>query len=333
MTVISVHNLAPPRINARRFARNGQPVDPALIESVSNNLNNALRYRGKEIFRMHGAIAAASPAGTARVGNFLYRSTPYVRDVAVMFVVARRSSAGTVTVTLTNGAYTGTADITTSSIPPTTNAFDEISTTLKFIRDVPADVDVVGTIDAYLSRVISVTMWEIGPVPDTDNGYVFPTYSTNQNILDEDRAGLVTLANVMMRRGCAHVFNWCPDDSYVPVTTTSATYVNIIDGATTVSTSTAGYTLDMRNKHRYSETAVRCRFAYLGSVSAGSGGAVHLRDSTGAIVTSITGITTASSWRTVDFDLPYTRAKYDITHLTSAGTLSTRAISCFQLAT
>ena len=48
MTTVIVPQSTPQRIHPHRFARNGQPVDPTLINQTTEALNNALAYRGKE---------------------------------------------------------------------------------------------------------------------------------------------------------------------------------------------------------------------------------------------------------------------------------------------
>lgn len=333
MTAVIVPQIVPTRIHPHRFARNGMPVDPTLITQTSGALNNALAFRGKEVFRTAGVVPATGNV-TVNWNRFYYHSSPYVRDVKVRFLLARDDkgpgSTDTATVTLTSGAFTGTATANVTAIQQISGAFDEMTQVDKIITGVPADADVAGVLSIAGARVISVCVWEMPPVFDTANGYVSTSYATNQQMLDAHRSGLVTLSNLIMRRGGSHVFNWCVNNDANAKTIASATDTNIIDGTTGTASNTAGYTLDLTNKKRFGSTKVATIIAHYGFVSAGAGGSFKVKRSSGTTMATISGINTTPQWRTTNLDMGDSVEKYNLMHATSAGTLSTIAVSCFQ---
>lgn len=336
MTTVIVPQSVPQRIHGHRFARNGQPVDPTLINQTTEALNNALAFRGKEIFRSSGVIPATGNA-VVNWNRFYYHSTPYVRDVKVRFLLARDNKGGggtdSATLTLTSGAFTGTATANVGALAEVTGSFDEMLQVDKVITGVPADVDVAGVLSINNSRVISVCAWELPPAFDTANGYLLAGYGTNQPMYDAHRSGLVTLSNLIMRRGGSHVFNWCVNNDAVPKAIASATDTNIIDGSTLINSATAGYTLDLTNKKRFGSTKVATIIAHYGFVSAGSGGTFKVKRSSGTTMATISGINTTPQWRTTNLDMADSVEKYDLMHSTTAGTLNTIAVSCFQYET
>lgn len=344
MTAVVIPRAQPARIDYKRFANNGDMPDAAFLTLVSDELNHVIKHHGKEVFRVVGHQCMYLN-GTRNRWRFHYQSSPFSRAVAVRFTLAR-ATAGYVfggggghgdspiaTLTLTSGAFTGTATGNGPGAYTDGDEFNEYTNVVGIILGVPADALVSGVLSDTDSRLVAATVWELPLIGDnTDSGYALSNYQAGGPILATHRESVLTASNLMVRRGCSHLFNFSVDNQDVPRTTTSATNRNIIDDtSTTPSAATPGYTLDMRYKGSVASTSgkVRALFCHYGAVSTGSGGSCRLIDQAGTVLGTISGITTTAQWRTVVVDLPATQTKYDIQHATSAGTLSTYAVSCF----
>lgn len=332
MSTVIVSPATPARIHAERYARNRQPVDPTLINTIATSLNHTLAYRGKEVFRSVGILPSTGNV-VANWNRFYYHSSPYARDVKVVFLLARDSKGGggtdSATLTLTSGVFTGTAVAQPGALAEVTGSFNEILQVEKIITGVPADADVAGVLAINNSRVISFCVYELPPTFDTIAGYLVSNFATNQPIYDIDRGNVAALINNMLRRGGSHVFNWCVNNDSAAKTVTSATDTNVIDASTVISASSAGFTINMINKVRAGATKATGILAHYGFVSAGSGGSFKVKSSAGTTLATIAGINTTPQWRTTSLDWPGTVDKYDLMHAASTGTISTIAVSAF----
>lgn len=323
MTVVTIPNVVPVRIPAMRHARNGRVPDPALVSGISDSINNAIRYRGKEVFRAHGVPRSTIATGTRTRWRFFYHSSPVVRDLAVYYMLAAPGVTGSYgSVTIAGGAYNQTikmqsgafADKGALGVVP-----DDLTEGIVYFRNVPADTDMSCFFADTNSRLFAVDVWEVGPfVEDTTSGYLQSGYVTNAPILDAQRAGIVAKSNDMMRRGCAHLANFAVQQPSVAVATSSAALVNVVDNSSTANTvNSPGYFLDLRN---HSGNSSYITLAHYGT-SAGVG-AFSLVKPGGSVAATI-AIGAALQWRTVNFQIVGNAiTKYDFMQSSVAGVVT-----------
>lgn len=347
MTAVNIPRAQPARINFKRYANNGDLPDASFLTQVSDQLNHVIKHHGKEVFRAVGEQCLHN-TGTRSRWRFHYQSSPQSRIVAVRFTIGR-STPGYVfgvggghgdspvaTLELTSGAFIGSATGNGSGAVIDGDEFNEYINVTGFVIGVPADALVSGHISETDCRLVAATVWELPPFSvygdNTLSGYAPSNFQAGAPILSAHRENLITACNLMVRRGCQHLFNWTVDNQGVPRETNSSIMRNVIDDSSTVtSAASPGYTLDMRYKGSVASTSgkVRCLFAHFGAMLSGSGGSVQLIDQSGTVMGTIAISGTTWQWRTVAVDLPATVAKYEVRHAATAGTLDSYAASLF----
>lgn len=190
---------------------------------------------------------------------------------------------------------------------------------------------------------ISFCMFELASMTENFDGYLPQNISAQNGIFDKYRQNQSELVQTLWPDCGPRIFTWSVRPPASPLgpyqTTTSAIAQNILDwsgggGSTAVSINTPGFAPDMTYKNRKSQTSgVPCVMKAFGSVSAGTGGNVTIKDSTGATVAQINNVfTTTPSWQSVTFNLPAISAKYDVhfSEPSGAKTFSLFAVSIYE---
>ncbi len=149
----------------------------------------------------------------------------------------------------------------------------------------------------------------------------------------------------MWKRGAAQVFNWTVDLQASPLAITAVTDTNVVDTTSTaVNANTPGFVLDWTGKKRISQTGPSIVLAAFGSATGGTGGVhygiVKIKDSTGAVVASLTNQWlqgAVGAWfQTSPIQLPSgTTQKYDVTFQAGAApaTFHLNAVSAWEYET
>lgn len=330
MTTVAISPILADRIQPQLYGRNGMTAPAVADDELANAINQCAYLCGKELYTSGGDIA--NVPGSQPTTTTLYRGRfhtgPFCDRIRVYLTLARpdHGTTGTPRVTFdlqnTSGVSQGTlvaylgfgSDLGTNTWATYTGELDVATMT---------DYQLVVTADDN-GRCADVLVHEVTLAPDTANGYVPRTAG---RILDTVRGAARLAAYNLYRRGGAVVASWSGNRSNATTTDT-----NIIDGSsTTVTGATPGLTLDMHYKARLRDasTGVNCKLYVYGSLSAGTGGSVKVKNSAGTALATLTGFTTTPAWQSTTLVLPATLAKYD---LTCTGTITPATITITDVA-
>ena len=350
---------ASPPIQGGYWCRNGKHPSPSFISALNEAVNQAALYRSKCVYsnvgRLFNSLGAASTSDIAR-WRFAFHTGPYAH--AVYAVVAMLptdldiapyedyNTQGRLDIfsdtqeAVNAGSYTFTYGAHPTGVNSTVS-FQHIKVLTGYI-EVSPDTDYTGLFsDVNVGRIQSACVFELASLTENNSGYLSQNITSHSSILDVYREKQATMIRSLWRRGGATVFNWSVDDPTgsgpVTATVSGVTSRNVIDTTiTTVSASSPGWTLDMRNRARLSQTSgVPCRMVAYGKMSAGTDGDVYLKNSAGTNIATITnGFTTTPKWVTTTFNMPATLDKYDL-HIgePAAGTFSLYAVSIYHYET
>lgn len=356
-----------PPIQRGRYTRNGQFPDVALINAMNEQTNQGVLYRTKEVARFVGPVAAATAgalsngiiqsrsaaSGDRERWRFAFHTGKYAHAIRATVALVPQSSFANGNSYARLDVYSDTAEATlvdtvnfnhgaeTGGVSGTSAGWDHVKIVTMYL-DVSPDTDYYGRFnDVDGGRMLAASVCEMSSMTEHFTGYLPQNIAAGSNVLDVHRQNLVTLQYNLWRRGGATVLNWSVNgtvNASSPLTTTSATATNIIDGAsTTISAATPGYTLYMTGKERASQasTGVGCRMEVFGHLdAAGADGRVYLKDSAGSTIASIVDQWTTSTptWKSTTFNLPAGTDKYDIQFArnTAGRTFSLYAISIYE---
>jgi hypothetical protein len=339
--------VAAPPIQVDKHARNGRPADVRYINALCEAANQAILYRGKEVFRMGSGIGPlagdlpGSTAGTRNRWRWAFHAGPYTHALMAVVVMHPQDSGlsenSSARIDIINGAAAtvGSATFNYGTGPDgTTIAYglSYLKVQQQYITGVDPDTDYYGLVsDIDYGRIVSCTVFELQSMTENFSGYLPQNITEESSILDVYREKLSTVFYNLWRRGGATVFNYTADPQSIARTIASSTPTNLINNATTYGTTVPGYDLVMTGKSRLSQTqGVPVRFCAYMDVPAASTGVVNLRDSTGASVIQITQAGAFTGWVTTTGTI--TSGKHYITHHRSAGagTVTTGAVSCYE---
>jgi hypothetical protein len=337
-----------PPIEIDRFCRNGQHPNPVLQNQVNAQANAAVLYRSKEVFsagdEAFGANIASGGAGDRQRWRFAFRTGPYTHALYYV-VIMGQPSAG-----FTNNTYSRLDLFTVtdeSAVVVATNFVygnDPTNGTdsgFGFLKVITGFVDGITGDTAYYGRFVDVDngcmvaacVFDLQSMTENTGGYLAQSATTHTPVLNLHRSLPVNISNALWQIGGAHVLNWSVNAGASPITTTSATLTNIVDGTSTgaPTAATPGYTLNMTDKDRLNSGGnVACVMKAFAKVSGAVTGTVYLKDSSNNTVTSVAVTSTTAGWVSATFNLPATVAKYDLQFATSAGTLSLYAVSIYE---
>jgi hypothetical protein len=332
-----------------KWARNGEYPDAQLQAQLVRHVNAGALVRLKE----HAALASPLPAPTptSSVGSrwrCTFRTSPFSQYLWVRFAFRLGSASLSfgkgvrATVTKTDGTFVGTCTIQVGGLGTATPATWQTGDAP--LVDAAGDLVVLepGVVhhahfeDLVDSSLVFATVYEWSVENDIANGLAPGSAADGTPILDADRQSVAELASLLWNGQASHLWNWTTNTAAAR-TTTSGSTANLIDTAvTTVSASSPGATLDLSGWGRVMHATTTVHVWVYGRLASPSGtieGRVTLRDSTGAVVSTVSGFTTAQGqWRAATAVLPASKSKYDL-HFelegTGSGTFHVWAVSIF----
>ena len=330
-----------PSIQVNQWARNGKQPNATLSTTMSQALNQAVMFRGKEVWgggaSFTGYPTSAGTGDRAR-WRFAFHTGPYTANLYAI-VIMRQPTAGTT-------ASYSRLDLTPAggSVQSTTfyygqagfNAYMESLHPITQIIPVIADTDYTASwVDVDNGIMLTGCVYELASLTQNFSGYLPENFVGTGPIYAEDRGNLVTVANAMWRRGGSQCFNFSVDNGTSPLTTTSSTWTNVLDQTSTgqPTPNTLGYWLDMSAKGRKTQQAsgVPIVLAAYGSSSNQAACGVRLVDQNNKQIVVLTISSSVAGWVTVQGTLPATYAKYDLQmQATGGATLSLNAVSCYE---
>lgn len=350
-----------PPIQVRRWLRNNKHPN-AEYESLKNEaLNQAGLFRTKDYFSCPGFVG--SPTDLAAVDEdrwrFAFRSGPLAHAAFCRVVMA--SPHVTYRANNTYGLLNLYTSATEAAVvlSATFNYGPSVNVTSsplgwQYVRVFDAIIDgVTPNTDYYAlfrnmsgGHLMGACVYELASMTENFAGYLPQNIGAQGSILDVYREKQRQLIRDLWEKGAPKVFNWTVDPGQYSSGTTgfphkykvtaSATLTNILDlTSTAVSVNTPGWHPDMRSKNTLRQTSgVPCVMKAFGSVAAGTGGIVALKDSSGTIVAQLNNVfTTTPGWQSVAFNLPATYAKYDVQYSIVGGgsAFSLWAVSIYEL--
>lgn len=337
----------PKIIYPHRHARNGFIPEAPFIRRTVKAQNHIMAYRrkswlnasdftgrftgsaGTDLYRCYGhagygathlGIIVALGLDSSGTG-----ADPYVR------IARTASTLGTTNLDIHGGNYDNAAGAPTDApseiiwregrIPLTANeAFSVVVTAADY------------------ARVMSICLYEIASnvITNSTSYYLeaepvveFPVYDTYR------QKQLQGLSQIWRRNG-GHLLTYPGAGTGTASTSASTTWTNVIDAATSVSATTAGYYLgdgdaDLNMMRRATDTTVDVVLAAYCSVTNSATGEVRLQDGSGTIC-SITGMGTAAAWYTTTTTIATSSLeKADLQFRTSnaANTISLHAVCLY----
>lgn len=349
MSLVFIPTAAQQPLPVNGYVRNGKVPDDQYAAGMAIGANQTALLRGKEIFRAAGmlkkstgiALPDSGGTGTRTRWRFYGHTSPFCVKVHCAFILAQQNDGNGFDGPpngpkdcfgrLDLGTF-GTADFHygTTSInaddAPAKFGIGFVSIPVTGNTDIPGAI-----IEGNSARIVACTVYEEQLLNVTQNGYIPEVFAAQAPIMDADRSNLSVISSLNWLRGAAHTLNWSVDLDANKVTNATATVKNVIDNATTVSASTPGFTLDMRNRSRYrTPGTVDIVIAAYGACTSATHGVVALRDSGGATVASSVGFGVSPAWVVATGTIPSTLAKYDLGFSTSVGSLDLYAVSVFE---
>lgn len=188
-------------------------------------------------------------------------------------------------------------------------------------------------------KVVALSVWEeVSLDANTNADYVTGSYRTIGNgleITDAQHAEFAADPHQIWKHNASHYFNLVPDLYSSPSwTTTSATYVNLLDASasTTVDGTTPGITVGSDYHAPVHVDTCSAVFAVYAKSATGSGNdSVILADSTGTLGT-VSGFNNSGEWKQVAVNLNGASSthKVDVQFRDTGGeTLTVYAVSCY----
>jgi hypothetical protein len=318
------------------WCKNGQTPDSELAVRIADHTNQAALYRLKELasFGSTPLIAPVNSGATVR-WRFPFMPSPYADAIIVRawMAPATTSSAtspgikvriesglevGGTPATIGDGVirYAGSpTGIAPADVPtnfPNLWTLVQTSELSNVFPTIPANTWLFGTVSEIdRGRCNSIAVYEAFradvTAPPCQEGAALGT-----PIYDKDRQDAITAARLLWKRGAGRFFSWSVNRDADVRTRTSATPINVVDNSsTTASSTTLGFYPNAIRRSTIRRGTVPCKFWVYGSAAAGAGGIVQLRDSSNAVLATISGITTAA-WYDTLVNLPATDAKYDV---------------------
>lgn len=331
--------LAPPPIPLRRWSRNGKHPNAELANRINAAANAAALYRSKEVFGICAPLFSGNGSFYVNgdLWHFAFHTGPHTTALfarLAMNVPFASASNSYASVKIYSDASLSTLvasqDFEYGSAPGgggSPYVWQTLSAIDKFITGISADTDYYGVISSHNNAyVLAASIVDCPSFTESGyGGYLATNYTTHTPILAIDRERPQTLMRDVWKRGGSKVLNWAvtpgnapagsdSNGTYRSITTTSTTYTNILDrSSTTISAATPGWTLDMRNKDRVSQTSgVPCVMKCFGRNASGSQTNVVLKNSSGATIATATSSDATNTWFSISFNMPAVLDKYDI---------------------
>jgi hypothetical protein len=336
---------AAPPIQLDRWYRVGRHPDANAANDLAIAATQGALYRPKQVFCSPCRLINAGVTGPIR-WRFSFRTGAYHHALLVAAVVLPNSGI----LALYNHSaklsiYSDTAEATlvvsetfSRGSNPHGTAWSGSSMDWADVRPITKLVTGLSPDTAYYAKwedvdygiLQSASVVDLQSLTENNDGYPAANHTAMSPVVDDVRRNIASMVSSLWKKNAAHLLNWTVDDGTgAPVTITSSTATNIVDGSSTsVSAATPGFYLDLTDCDRLSQasTGVPCvmkvfaKWTKNASPNA-AGGTILLKDSGGATVASITdGWSSATPvWVSVSFNMDAVNDKYDITYNSDAG--------------
>lgn len=333
----------PRLIEYRRYAKNGYVPEAPFRRRVVNAQNHVMAFRRKTFLESNNIAPGVGLAGSGiryrGYGHSGHGATHLGIIVGIMLdnsslgadpAVRFKSSAATGEVILHAGNYTGT---------PTDSPSEIIWRDGQLAITANTAFDFSVATEDY-ARICSVLVYEIASdvVTAATNYYIEEAPGVDFPIWDASMERSHVGMSQLWRRNAGHLMTWPGSGTGTNPTYNSITWTNVIDGATTVSATTAPIaylgdaTVNLEPWRRYSKTTLDVVLAVHCSVTGSATGEVRLIDTVGTRA-SITGMGTGSAWYTTATTMSGldTMGKVDLQCRTSnaANTVTLNAVSLY----
>lgn len=334
-------------IETDRWFRNGKFPDASVFNMLNESMDQAILFRTKECFSILGdlgsapGIQATSTAGTRARWRFAFRTSPYTHALLVRAVLFPPSSNYANETGATLKIYSDATESTLISTTTLTYGAGPAGLTSvggwqyhkvvdRMVEGLTAGTEYYGKFsDENFGRLQSACVADLQSMSENYDGYLPVNFCEESKIVDLYRENLVEPMPDLWKYGGSKVLNWTANIQSAHRTTTSATPTNLIDGtSTTVTASSAGFTLDMRNKARLSQsTGVPIVMKVCGASDAGATGRVYLKSSGATICSIVDGWTGGTAWQSATGVLPATLDKYDLQFDDNGGASTFRVLA------
>ncbi len=296
--------------------RNGLYPNAATWQTVINAQNHSMAYRHREVYRraweLDGTIGVT---GTSTVGRFRFRTGFGVTTLTYVVMIGLDTTTGgpsgglatnpylEIDTTISGGAtttsqiYYGLQSVTPVDAP--NNIYlttGDVAVTASTVYEVA-----IKTVD--YARPLAIVAYEQATqtVAESTNHYNLHQPAAASPIYDANRQRMALGLSEMWKTGGGATWHWHLA-SGAARTRTSATYINILDNATTgtPATSDYGFYLDLTSHNTLSATTVPCELAIYGE----DGASVRLIDSAGNTYGPATAAGASPAWTAATINLP-----------------------------
>lgn len=307
-------------INALRFGRNNQKPSHNLPQQIAASLNHSLVHQRKTLFAYSIGVTPAIVIGAQTVYRFHCHTGRISSSAHSLQIRATVVALGPFEAYLTIDDGGGAVNSNTREFfyDWTSNATQDELITAELTVDADPDttyecaIVVANTTTPPVSicahEVLSSASVSTADTDSNDTG----EYASKAPIYDASIDKLFTSAHDLWLDNGGAVLCFS-DNTDTFESRSSATFANVFDASTSVTSSTKGYNIDVQYCNPRHTDNVRCVFAAYGSNDAVAGGQVRLADSSGALATLST-FSTAGEWKTttVDLDGTLSNQKIDI---------------------
>lgn len=340
----------PNPIAPQRFANNGLTPHPSAFRRIGENLNYIAGIQKRSLFcrsnrllspdvstgtpiylwhgylrttynstslqLLFGGIPPTTAYGTSQYGEFLlYNSSGTLLQTLRLSSRVTRSASG--------------------QVWP-----DQIISFGKTVTGLSSDTEYAWSLNAvsgHSPAYFSLSESYVREVDDSVSGVVNPgAFVDGGPIYDAAIDDLADAAYKHWVNGGSHLLAWCTDFNRSSASSiTSASYVNVLDGTSSVSAASKGFQMRTDYKSSSSRDTIPVKAAFCVSISGTASFDVRLTDGTNEIaVTGITSTPAADGWTTTTGTLPDTGGgQWDLQarRTSGAGTCKCSAVSLWEL--
>jgi hypothetical protein len=338
-----LNSVAMAPIQIRKWIRNGKAPNVELANRLNESANYSTLYRTKEVFSACMTPTVGSLTATTK-WRFACHTGPYAHGLLGIAAMLNPYLSSATQAKATLKIY---SDVTETTLVGSADFYYGAGTNsggfgwrqakypMQWIDGLSPDTDYYGRWDLSGSpNLLAASVWEMGSMTENFNGYLTQSLTMHSPILSIDRSNVHTVLKNLWKRGGAKVLNYVvqPGTSTFGVdsteagsisnTTVSTTYTNMLDrSSTAVSSSSPGWTIDLRYKDRVSQTSgVPCVLKVFGRATAPFSGSVILVNSAGTTIATATTSSTTNTWfSSGQFNMPAVLDKYDLMFKTTSG--------------
>jgi hypothetical protein len=340
VSVVIIPRAARPVIPTHKYARNGKPVLSDLQQLLAERIGQAATWRQPEVFGAGSVMNTddadtdsqlpASTSGTRTRWRFAFRAHPYALQLWVRFYVAPPTPVAAVpyvTVKIYSDtlltALVGEARTysyaTGSDVPSAYVSGEKILEDWTVSPRTPITLtpgaEYFGVVEDHdYARCIAVSVRTAPLASTTENGWPATTVAGGGPVLDADRNAVAVMARAIWQGHAAKLVDWAAGvDAEARTLAGGGAYTNIIDGTTSASDDTAGFSLALSRRSTIGRTKgvpVRLRVFAAGTVA--DTGEVRVVEASGTVMFTVACDGGTARWYHVDSWLPAADAKYDL---------------------